>query len=314
MPTELVSIIIPTYNREFVIRHTLESVLNQTHKNWECIIVDDGSTDMTECIVQEFVNNDSRFLFYKRPEHKTKGANSCRNYGFEKSKGKYIQWFDSDDIMHPNKIYLKLAYLLNNNIDFVVCCGVEFDETIENTLGNWDQIYDDSPVLSHITGKISFHTNGPLFRRNFLMNKPLFNENLQRKQEWEFYTRLLFQSTNYLPINKVLYYFRIHSASINGKNDENTLMSRILANKLVFREIKRQKLFFKTHPKLRKHFFDKFLFNIKLALKYRKKRALFSAITGVFKTMNVYIFVHEIKSIYRKPKLLLYFFNLENIK
>ena len=104
MTKGLVSIIIPTFNRADIIHETLDSIKLQTYEKWECIIVDDGSNDNSIMVINEFVKTDNRFKFYDRPINKLKGANSCRNYGFEKSKGEFINWFDSDDIMHENRV------------------------------------------------------------------------------------------------------------------------------------------------------------------------------------------------------------------
>ena len=122
MNTPLISIIIPTYNRAQLIKETLDSILGQTYANWECIIVDDGSTDTTLVTLENYCNKDSRFQFYSRPKNRVKGANACRNYGYSKSKGEFIQWFDSDDIMHTNHLEEKMkVFEQNPNLDFVVC-------------------------------------------------------------------------------------------------------------------------------------------------------------------------------------------------
>ena len=102
MTNGLVSIIIPTYNRAHFLGDTLNSVISQTYTNWQCLVIDDGSSDDTENIVTGFCKKDQRIQFYKRPESILKGANSCRNYGFELSSGEYVNWFDSDDIMLPD--------------------------------------------------------------------------------------------------------------------------------------------------------------------------------------------------------------------
>ena len=104
MHNPLISIIIPTFNRAHYIQETLDSILNQTYINWECIIIDDGSEDNTQEVLAKYLKKDVRFQFHIRPENRPKGANSCRNYGFELSKGDLIKWFDSDDIMLPNHI------------------------------------------------------------------------------------------------------------------------------------------------------------------------------------------------------------------
>ena len=91
---DLVSIIIPVYNRAHLIGETLDSVLKQTYVNWECIIIDDVSTDRTCKVVMEYCNRDTRFKLFHRPKDKPRGGNAARNYGFEKSSGIYINWFE----------------------------------------------------------------------------------------------------------------------------------------------------------------------------------------------------------------------------
>jgi glycosyltransferase involved in cell wall biosynthesis len=121
MNENLVSIIIPIYNRKYLISETLESILLQTYCNWECILIDDHSTDETFNVLLNFSEKDSRIRIYKRPFYLKKGANSCRNYGFELSKGKYIQWFDSDDIMKPKMIEEKISRFIVSDFDIVIC-------------------------------------------------------------------------------------------------------------------------------------------------------------------------------------------------
>src|SRR5690606_1022644 len=109
----LVSIIIPTYNRAHLLGETLDSVLAQTYTNWECIIVDDGSTDTTADILKTYCDKDARFQYHKRPDIYQSGGNGARNYGLVLSKGEYVQWFDSDDIMYDNYIELKVEEFKN---------------------------------------------------------------------------------------------------------------------------------------------------------------------------------------------------------
>ena len=112
--------IIPTYNRSDLLGNTLDSVISQTYTNWECIVVNDSSIDYTSELMEFYCEKDKRIKFYHRPHSLTKGANSCRNYGFEVSKGEYIQWFDSDDLMHPEKLNLKLKNALFYESDIII--------------------------------------------------------------------------------------------------------------------------------------------------------------------------------------------------
>jgi glycosyltransferase involved in cell wall biosynthesis len=106
----LVSIIIPIYNRAHLITETLDSILAQTYANWECIIVDDGSTDMTLDVVQHYQNLDSRFKCLIRPDYKTKGPSSCRNFGIDNSTGSYIVFLDSDDLLISTCLENRVAF------------------------------------------------------------------------------------------------------------------------------------------------------------------------------------------------------------
>lgn len=102
MQDSLVSIIIPSYNRSYLIKETLLSVVSQTYRNWECIVVDDGSTDSTTLVVQEFIDQDIRFKYFTN--QRKKGAQGARNTGILKSKGEWICFLDSDDYLLDNSI------------------------------------------------------------------------------------------------------------------------------------------------------------------------------------------------------------------
>ncbi len=192
----LVSIIIPNYNRANLIGETLDSILAQTYDNWECIIVDDGSTDNSKEVIQKYVDKDPRFQFHKRPAERPKGANACRNYGFELSKGKYIKWFDSDDILLPDCLEKQVEFLENNpEYDFVAVKAKEFIEK-NNQKKIIQEIY---PKISHpdnifydfAIGHLHFITPSPLWRKSFLEGRKLFDEHLHRRQESEFSFRVL---------------------------------------------------------------------------------------------------------------------------
>jgi glycosyltransferase involved in cell wall biosynthesis len=101
----LVSVVIPTFNRGHLIGESIKSVIDQSHSRWEIIVVDDGSTDDTELVIQRF--NDNRIQYY-RFQH-TGSISSLRNYGINYAKGYYISFLDSDDLWLPNKLEFQLA-------------------------------------------------------------------------------------------------------------------------------------------------------------------------------------------------------------
>lgn len=219
----LVSIIIPTYNRAHLIGETLDSVLAQTYQNWECIVVDDGSTDNTEELLNSYIAKDSRFQYYHRPQDRLAGGNAARNYGFEVSKGEYVNWFDSDDIMCNNKLQMQLDALAIFEHDFSVCQTLVFEGKISNILGLRHQhIISKDPLLDFVKGEIAFLTQSPLFKKSFLTKYNLkFSEDLKAAQEWEFFTRVLFYSPEYHITEEPLVKIRKHNESISFNEDNN---------------------------------------------------------------------------------------------
>ena len=95
MKNPTVSVIIPTYNRAHLVGRAIKSVLNQTYRDFEIIVVDDGSTDNTKDIIKEFQKKDKRIKYI--PYEKNKGGSAARNTGIKAAKGEYIAFLDSDD-------------------------------------------------------------------------------------------------------------------------------------------------------------------------------------------------------------------------
>src|SRR5690554_6120044 len=216
----LVSIIIPTFNRAHIIEETLDSVLAQTYKNWECIVVDDGSTDDTEEVMAEYMAKDARFQYHHRPEDRLPGGNAARNYGFEVSKGEYIQWFDDDDIMLPEFLTQRIKEF-TPQIQFVICSGkfvdfhLQFIESID---------YSDTVDLfkEYVLWKFKVFTPSVLFRKKFLREQNLFNLSIQRGQETEFFSRIFFNtsSNEYKIVNEPLFLYRQHEDTKSNRNKQ----------------------------------------------------------------------------------------------
>ena len=110
-----VSIILPNYNSSETIRETISSILNQTYKNWELIIVDDSSDKTTKSILSKYKKLKKIKILYLK---KNKGAAYCRNLAIKKSKSYYIAFIDSDDLWKKNKLNLQINYMQKNNYFF----------------------------------------------------------------------------------------------------------------------------------------------------------------------------------------------------
>lgn len=121
----LVSIIMPSYNTGRYISKSIESVIAQTYKNWELIIVDDCSTDNTDEVIEQFIN-DKRIRYLKN-EHNF-GAAVSRNRALRESNGKWIAFLDSDDLWMPNKLMLQLDFMMKYGYHFSYTNYLEIDE------------------------------------------------------------------------------------------------------------------------------------------------------------------------------------------
>jgi glycosyltransferase involved in cell wall biosynthesis len=241
MNQSLISIIIPTYNRAHLISETLDSISAQTYTNWECIIVDDGSTDNTKEIINNYIQEDNRFQYHQRPCKKQKGANACRNYGFEMSKGEYINWFDSDDLMLPNKLESQVKKLSISTLDFIICQTLVFENEKENILGlRKEKIYSEDFFNDFITNEIKWLTQAPLIKRGFIVNnKLMFDENLMQSQEKDFFIKMLNIVDDYLYDYEPLVLFRNHNNSIsNNKDTIEKLTSNFQVNYRILRVYK----------------------------------------------------------------------------
>lgn len=168
-----ISLIIPVYNVEKYLRRALISVENQTFKNFEVIIVNDGSTDNSMKIIEEFVNKNKNFFVISQ---ENKGLGEARNIGLRHSRGQYIAFLDSDDFLEPN--YLEKLYLTAiKTCSDIVCCNFYF--YYESTklriwcpLNSIPGVYSSDKAMKKITSCIgTFH-----FAWNKLYRKSLFTD------------------------------------------------------------------------------------------------------------------------------------------
>ncbi|RUT07341.1 hypothetical protein DSM106972_026020 [Dulcicalothrix desertica PCC 7102] len=196
----LVSVIIPAYNAEVFIGRTLESVISQTYKNLEIIVVDDGSQDRTASIVESFMEIDSRIVLFKQANA---GVAAARNLAIAKSSGEFIAPIDADDIWYPEKIEKQVQCLLAShpNVGLVYNWSVLLDEK-DVILGQYEpQHYfkfltaegNAYPALLYMN--IVGNASVPLIRRSCFekvggYNCELKQQNAQGCEDWDIYLRI----------------------------------------------------------------------------------------------------------------------------
>ena len=193
----LVSILIPNYNKADYLRVTLNTILTQTYSNWECVIVDDHSTDNSWKILEEFAKIDSRFKIYKRPNHLPKGGNACRNFAYTNSVGDFVVFFDSDDLLYPNAITKRVNTISNSDYDFCVSNGVLWNgkDTTGLLISNWTQ---GNVINAFINFEPIWLTQGVIIRRNFIeKNTTSWDERVLFYQDVLYNLKLVMLSKNF---------------------------------------------------------------------------------------------------------------------
>ncbi len=224
-----VTIIIATYNREKYFLETLLSIQNQTFSDWECLIIDDGSTDHTVEIIKPILALESRFQYYLRDVKYTKGTSGCRNYGLDMAKGDYIIFFDDDDIVHPQNLELCVDELSKKDISF--CRYIrdvffnEFDCTYDYSK-KYNSFYIDLTDLEKmLKNELHFNSCAVMWKEACFANAR-FNEKISYCDEWELYSRILSTGIKGISIDKCLFYGRKHPDSITGEYNRNDAIRR----------------------------------------------------------------------------------------
>jgi glycosyltransferase involved in cell wall biosynthesis len=186
----LVSVIIPTYNRKHIIEGAIKSALNQTFKDYEIIVVDDGSTDGT----REFLESLSIPITIISKENG--GVSSARNVGIQNAKGKYIAFLDSDDAWLPDKLKMQVEYL-ESHPDMPLVYTDEYIEVNGEVLPQMrfqradvgDDVKDNF-LLSGFVQKTPIHTSAVMVQKSILDEVGYFNETLKIHEDSELWNRI----------------------------------------------------------------------------------------------------------------------------
>ena len=220
MLNELISIIIPCYNYGQFLSETLESVFNQTYSNWECIIVDDGSSDNTEKISHFYQNRDKRFSYFKRVHE---GRSAARNFGVENAKGKYIQFLDSDDLIKPEKLEKQINFMISEpSIDVLYSDFLFFnsdDGTVIETKHFTKPLKDPLREILFEFGQTGFiiPIHSALFRRDIFRNNPIFMNSIECREDWLLWIDLAINKCRFEFLDEKLVLYRKHAQSTTHK-------------------------------------------------------------------------------------------------
>ena len=241
-----VSIIIPTYNREKLLPRAIQSVLSQTYSNWELIVVDDGSTDNTKKIVEEFQKKDRRIGYIWQENFG--GTSKPINTGLKVSQGEYIALLEDDDEWLPEKLERQLGVFQNSkkeNLGFVGCNILIVNEETKSTmtcnvLKHSDKIFSEKLL----DNKFFCNFSALLIKREFINKVGFLDENLKFATDKDIFLRI-FKKYNFdfVPITLVKCY-------VHGKNNSTGIPQYdIFLSDLLYMYRKYRDLY-KKYPKI----------------------------------------------------------------
>lgn len=226
-----VSIIVPVFNAAKFIDEMLVTIINQTHKNLEIILVDDESTDNSVEIIHESLKNiDCEYYLINQ---KNSGAASARNHGLKHATGDYVVFVDADDLLHNRYIELLLKVAISNNSDIVICGFMAFSDKSHTNLTS--EVNEDFEILNQEKATVDFalgliKTNhwAMLYNKNLLIHNNLqYPTNYKYGEDVYFATKCMASSKNIAILNEQLYFYRSSSASLMSSiaNDIHTYIS-----------------------------------------------------------------------------------------
>lgn len=251
MHKALVSIIIPIYNIENCLEHCLKSVKNQTYNNIEVLLIDDGSTDGSGLIAENYAIKDSRFKVFHVSNG---GVSKARNLGLEIANGEYLFFLDGDDYLPENSIEI-LSSNINDSIDMVI--GGSY--SVSDDKIDYYRVFKNNKQFS-VKDNIGISTElgvvqvwGILFRKSIL-------QNIEFDEKYFVGEDLLLLNQVYIKCNKVklisdiVYYYYLRSDSAYHQSFNFKKYTEIYANE-------RTALLFENYPKLQKQYWGKYLFH-----------------------------------------------------
>lgn len=197
MTNPLVSVIIPTYNYGHLIGETLASLAKQTYSNWECLVIDDGSTDETAAEVNIFITAHAALNIQYIPLSNG-GTSAAKNTGIELAKGELIQFLDADDLLSPDKLRIQVAAFLTRDVALVFSAShfFEMKEGVSISLQKYPQGYLATETLSgHSLLKRLVCNNiitisSPLVQTKLIRAAGGFDINLRNNEDWILWFRI----------------------------------------------------------------------------------------------------------------------------
>ena len=273
-----ISVIIPAYNVEKYIEKTLKSLIDQTFKDFEAIIINDGSTDNTERIIKE-VLQDTKFQ-WKLINQENQGVSAARNRGIMESKGEYISFLDADDYYHPTFLEKMYNKAKEKNYEVVFCNCSKVNENGE-TIGEPKQkkeyygieLTGEEVLKQALIGHVYICVASYICKKKLLNeHNILYTKGCTHGEDQEFWMKVFFHAKLVNSVTeKLVYYVQRKGSVINRKQDLRVLHS------------------FAMHKRLVAYF--------------ERAEATNSTIIDLMKKKELKVLLHNLFQLYRSPKI-----------
>ncbi len=222
---ELVSVIMSTYNSKDKIKYSIESIINQSYKNIELLIVDDGSTDSTSHVVETFIKENKNIKLYKNM--KNIGLTKSLNFLIKKSQGKYIARQDDDDISHLDRIKKQVELIERLNLDFCSSRAFTIDKNRK------------IPGFSfYLPKKLLIKYKNPFIHGSLLITKKAIDEiggydnDFYYSQDYKLMTELLNKGFKYKFTDEILYTLNTKNNISSNKKSEQKYYAKCVRKKI----------------------------------------------------------------------------------
>lgn len=206
----MISVIIPVYNSEKFLYRCLESVVKQSYSNLQIICIDDGSTDNSNSILQNYAVKDNRVLVYRQ---NNQGAGAARNLGITKAKGKYIVFLDPDDFYPDNKVLEDLYNAIeNNNVNIAGGGLIEYLPDYRYRIiyaHNDPKIFKNNRIINYYNYQYDYFFQRFIYSREFLLQNDIKFSLQKRQQDIVFFVRAMIAAKYFYALKRRTYCYRI---------------------------------------------------------------------------------------------------------
>lgn len=219
----MISVIMPVYNSEKYLAEAVQSILNQTYKNFEFICINDGSSDKSLEILEGFAKNDSRIVVINQPNS---GIVSSLNYAISLAKYDFVARMDSDDISHPARLEKQLSFLLSNSDISILGTSYNYVDVNGNILDTRKPPRDNQ----RIKGMMLF--GSPLCHPSVMFNKRAIGSDLyydkyfNHCEDYELWVRLS-NKFKFCNLPDILLDYRVHDKSVSRENNEIQIANKV---------------------------------------------------------------------------------------